>query len=175
MGKTKAFTSIIAALLIVVVALWALARYGNLQASLVWTALFGGIAWLIRSNVEQKREHRRLLADRKREHYILLLEFMARFFNAGDLGSSEQPKIAPAEFRQWSMHLTLIGSDDVVRAWNNARRISEQTPDEAMRAWGKLWLEMRRDCGHFDTKLGVTDVLASVVNDAEQLRSYLDW
>jgi hypothetical protein len=45
---------------------------------------------------------------------------------------------------------------------------------QVLRGWGVLWLAMRKDCGHFDTKLTVTDMLASFVNDIEQYRTALE-
>lgn len=74
----------------------------------------------------------------------------------------------------------MTGSDAVVKAWNAVRVFDNSTTQEGeinfemMRAWGRLWLEMRKDCGHHDTSLGITDVLASMLNDAESYRHMLD-
>jgi len=169
--------------LVGIAAIWALVQYAGLQASLLWTAIIGAAAWAIRSNVEQKREYEKLLADRKREHYLQFLEFLAGFLGTTDdepVIKGQRPKqkksISIEELRMWSLRLTLIGSDEVVNAWNRARN-GATDPGESlsmMKNWGQLWLAMRKDCGHIDTKLGVTDVLASFVNDIEKSREYLD-
>ena len=83
------------------------------------------------------------------------------------------------EFCKWSLRLTLLGSDEVVRAWNAARRHGASAQEGAagiavLKEWGKLWLAMRKDCGHSDTKLTVSDVLASFVNDIDQYREVFD-
>lgn len=48
---------------IVVAAIWALIHFVGLQSSLIWTAIVGGIAWAIKTSIEQQRERRRVLAD----------------------------------------------------------------------------------------------------------------
>lgn len=166
-----------------VATIWSLVQYAGLQASLLWTGLIGAAAWAIRSNIEQKREYQKLLADRKREHYLQFLEFLAGFIDTSGEDSGKKvnnPRlkktVSTEELRMWSLRLTLIGSDEVVSAWNRARQgqVDSDQPLGIMKNWGKLWLAMRKDCGHFDTKLGVTDVLASFVNDIEMNREYLD-
>lgn len=169
--------------LVGIAAIWALVQYAGLQASLLWTAIIGAAAWAIRSNIEQKREYEKLLADRKREHYLQFLEFLAGFLETTDdepvvrgQRAKQKKTVSPEEFRMWSLRLTLIGSDEVVNAWNSARHGATDPGDTLgmMKNWGKLWLAMRKDCGHIDTKLGVTDVLASFVNDIEKNREFLD-
>lgn len=169
--------------LIVGSVIWALVQYAGLQTSLLWTAIIGAAAWSVRSNIEQKREYEKLLADRKREHYLQFLEFLAGFIGTTEDESvikgqrQKQKKTASLdELRMWSLRLTLIGSDEVVQAWNRARHGATDPSDplDVMKNWGKLWLAMRKDCGHIDTKVSVTDVLASFVNDIEKSRDYLD-
>lgn len=180
------FRTIIFFVLLAAIA-WTLVHFAGLQASLMWTAIIGATAWLIRSHIEQKREYQRLLADRKRELYLQFLEFMAKFLASTEKGlpvqgykkgKSFQQPVSLEEFRMWSLRLTLIGSDDVVLAWNKARQDEpteeEEHPAATMKRWGKLWLEMRKDSGHVDTKLTVSDVLATFINDVEQHRAFLD-
>jgi hypothetical protein len=186
MGLLHALVISAVVLAFCVVVVWSLIHYAGLQASLLWAAIIGAAAWAIQSNIEQKREHQKLLAERKREHYLQFLEFMAKFISkAGDAESaasmasaSPDTSIVPLdELRMWSLRLTLIGSDEVVRAWNSARlgSINDQGDGlHMMRSWGRLWLAMRKDCGHLDTKLSVSEVLASFVNDIEQQKSFLD-
>lgn len=175
-------------LVLVGAGIWSLVNYAGLQASLLWTAIIGAAAWIIRSNIEQKREHQKLLAERKREHYLQFLEFLAKFITSSNSSgspnnvpnvTSNSPAVPLEELRMWSLRLTLIGSDEVVKAWNRARLggVTEQGQGyniQVLRNWGRLWLAMRKDCGHLDTKLSVTDVLASFVNDVEQNRSSID-
>lgn len=162
-------------------AIWSLVHFAGLQASLLWTAIIGAAAWAIRSSVEQRREYQRLLAEQKRKHYFEFLDFMSRFIDAPGNGESthlnemRNHSVSLSEFRMWSLRLTLIGSDDVVKAWNHAR-LNDPSAEGSLgilKNWGRLWLAMRKDCGHPDTQLGVTDVLNSFVNDIEKSREKL--
>lgn len=188
MDRIRALLVSAAVLALVGAGIWSLVNYAGLQASLLWTAIIGAAAWAIRSNIEQKREHQKLLAERKREHYLQFLEFLAKFIGTPDSPETTKgvPNVAPnspavplEELRMWSLRLTLIGSDEVVTAWNRTRlgRTTEQgqaDESQVLRNWGQLWLAMRKDCGHLDTKLNVTDVLAAFVNDIEQKRAFID-
>lgn len=163
-------------------AIWSLVHFAGLQASLLWTAIIGAAAWAIRSSIEQRREYQRLLAEQKRKHYFEFLDFMSKFIDTSGEGKSTQLRkrqdhpVPLNEFRMWSLRLTLIGSDEVVRAWNHARlnETDVEDPLGVLKKWGRLWLAMRKDCGHPDTQLGVTDVLGSFVNDIEKSRAQLE-
>lgn len=188
----RTFSILLAILLIAIViaGVWGLVAFVGLQVSIVWTALLGGVAWSIRSSIEQRRAYQRLLADKKREQYFEFLDFLNHFVEGSKEGASgdastagsEVPHAKPisiAEFRKWSLRLTLIGSDDVVKTWNAARlgRVEQADSDESvetLRKWGKLWLAMRKDCGHPDTQLKTSEILASFVNDVDKHHVALD-
>ena len=184
-STTRGIWTGIVVIAVVVGAVWVLVSLIGLQASLIWTSVLGAMAWAVQSAVQQRQEYQRLLADQKREQYFEFLEILSQFLPGSvgaDLGQS--PELL-AQLRRWSLRLTLIGSDEVVTTFNRARRVdSPQTPSggvemlspetlRSLRAWGVLWLAMRKDCGHFDTKLQVADMLASVVNDIDVYRSQL--
>ena len=76
----------------------------------------------------------------------------------------------------------------MVNAWNEVRAFGagaagdEEVDTDAkqratvqfMRVWGALLLEMRKDCGHPDTKLNKSDVFATFINDMAVYRSLVD-
>lgn len=183
MRVLKALLIVLFGLAVIATAAWALVHYAGLEGSLLWTAIVGALAWAIRSNAEKKQEHLRLLGEKKREHYVAFLDFMntavamskssERQSSTGSDNLTSPAKLD--EFRKWSLRLTLIGSDDVVRAWNAVRTGTTEGRDgvEILKGWGHLWLAMRKDCGHDDTKLSVADVLASIINDIDQAKSRL--
>lgn len=181
----RSITSIIVALLSLVSVVIVLSLYAGLEASLLWTGLIGGLGWAIQSSVQTKREYARLLADKKRQHYLEFLDFLNIFFaeakshpESSKKSSRRGKQPSADELRKWSLRLTLIGSDEVVRAYNQAR-VSERDADDPndvslLRDWGEVWLAMRRDCGHIDTDLTRSDILASVVNDISTNRDKID-
>jgi hypothetical protein len=166
-------------------AVWALVTLVGLEASLVWGAIIGAIAWAVRTNVERRHEYQRLLADKKREQYYEFLDFWNQTFGvAGQPSHSVEDPEVIRKLRSWSLRLTMIGSDEVVRSWNDLRLFggADDQPEsdeakrrsiEMMRLWGALWMAMRRDCGHSDTTLHPADVLRSIINDIDQYREHL--
>lgn len=163
-----------------VIGIWLLVHFAGLQASLLWAAIIGAAAWAVRSSIEQKREYQRLLAEKKREQYLEFLDILNHFIGEGPEGAAQpNEKFSILELRKWSLRLTLLGSDEVVRAWNSARLAipdeqAESVGISGLKKWGKLWLAMRKDCGHLDTQLQVSEILSSFVNDIEQHRTTLD-
>jgi hypothetical protein len=181
MSKIRVWSILLAAVVLICAVLWAAVRLMGLQASLIWTALVGILAWAVQSAVQQRQKYRRLLTKQKREQYFEFLNFLNEFFSPA-IGRRDRDRTDPRmlqQLRRWSLRLTMIGSDEVVQAWN-AARISGAIEGQAvggepageqnvslLRAWGRLWLAMRRDCGHVDTRLKTSDMLASIVNDIE--------
>ena len=155
MKLTRAVLILVVLLAILVAVIWLLMSFVGLQASLLWTAIIGAVAWAVRSSIERKQEYQRLLAEQKREHYLEFLDFLNRFVGCADAsrhsadGAVVEPRsttISPDEFRKWSLRLTLIGSDEVLRAWNAARLAppdgtSANQSADMLRGWGRLWLE----------------------------------
>lgn len=191
-GNWKAIAILGVGAILIIGTIWTLVNFIGLQASLIWTALLGAIGWAVQSSIRQKQEYQRLLADQKRLQYFEFLDFLNEFIGRPGGGTAPPVGTEPGQnadrllqLRRWSLRLTMIGSDEVVRAWNQARmsgiieptsqgRIDqEQQTLSLFRAWGGLWLALRKDCGHFDTTLTVPDVLASFVNDIESYRSRL--
>jgi hypothetical protein len=149
---------------------WGLTHLVGLHASLIWTAVVGGVAWLIKLGVEQQKDRRRILAAEKRDQYLQFLDFLNETFSVTGEPEAIRRSDDPAKLRQlrrWSLRLTLIGSDEVVKAFN-VLRLGQTKHSSVLSVWGNLWLEMRKDCGHHDTKLTIADVLKSIVNDLDE-------
>jgi hypothetical protein len=172
-GKGLLLLCLLAALIVGVI--WGLTHFLGLKASLIWTAVIGFATWAINKSSEDARERRRLLAERKRQQYLEFLDVLKRFIGGDDASSDTE---ILEKLRDWNLKLTLIASDSVIRAWNKARAISSVSPalpgPEVLHYWGTLILEMRKDSGHSDSTLKVSEVLGVFVNDIDQHRSALD-
>lgn len=151
-------------------ALYVAIDYFGVQWSVVGTAAGGLIVWLVRADIEKRREYEKLLNQQKREQYGKFIEVMNSYLPISD--EPERPQPSLSDLRVWSMKLMLVASDDVIRAWNNAR-LSSEGP-EVVRNYGRLLLAMRRDSGHHYSKLKPSDMLESFLNDAHQLRAFFD-
>jgi hypothetical protein len=170
----KLFLILAAVLLFIAAAIGILyyaAQWLGLQAALAWAA-FAGVAVLIfRVEVQRVRQHRRVLADRKREQYSELLELLSRCFYSPDPVQAAQRQ--KQEFDKWSLRLMLLGSDEVLTAWEYFCQVAlsgfdldeeeedddeQEEDDEDIEDYGpddslfaahvRLLTALRRDCGH---------------------------
>lgn len=80
------------------------------------------------------------------------------------------------DYRKTSFELSLIGADNVVKAYNNLMQhtykyseTEKQNPKEMMRLFGKLLLEIRRSLGNKKTKLEPYDMLKGFITDVEKI------
>ncbi len=132
----------------------------------LWILVLGGVGWVIKSSVEQKRELRKQLAAEKQKHYLAFLNVVL-----SAIVDSENMDVA--KFREWSLQLLLVASDDVVRSWNRARAIGETDGQEqedkfrALLAFGDVFLAMRKDAGLPDSKLTSAETLALLVKSED--------
>lgn len=150
----------------------------GLEASLMWTAIIGGLGWLISSSAERKAEYRRLLAEEKRKLYFEFIDFLLSVMATSESG--KEVELNKAERRRWSLRLAMVASDDVLRAWNHVKGqavdATEEKRDaaEVLKPLGKLLVAMRKDCGHADSAAKPSDLLSVFVNDVHLYKDTLD-
>ena len=151
----------------------------GVEGSLVWSTLIAAIGWIISEHISRKREHQKLLAEQKREMYFKFLDFVLTFTNAVREGD-EEVEATPEqlnEMSKWSLKLGLIGSDEVVKAWN-AFRSGAGTGDgtQMFAPMAALLAAMRKDCGHYGTTLTPIEMLGlmSKGEDLPQIESALN-
>ena len=85
--------------------------------------------------------------------------------------------VASYDYKRAAFEFALIGSDDVVRAFNNLmQRVyragvdsSSLAPRELLLPWGTLLLEIRRSLGDSKTTLEPVDMLRSHIRDIDSL------
>ena len=138
----------------------------------------GIITWVIKSKIEELRELEEKLREERRNIYAQLLDPYIRLF--ADLkGKGPEvavKKITSYDYRKTAFNLNLFGSDEVIRAFNNlmkhtyeAEAIGNQDPEEMMRLWGKLLLEIRKSLGNKKTKLNEFDMLRAMIKDMSMI------
>ena len=138
----------------------------------------GIITWVIKSKIEELRELEEKLREERRNIYAQLLDPYIRLF--ADLkGKGPEvavKKITSYDYRKTAFDLNLFGSDEVIRAFNNlmkhtyeAEATGNQDPEEMMRLWGKLLLEIRKSLGNKKTKLNEVDMLRAMIKDVSKI------
>ena len=139
----------------------------------------GIVTWFIRSRYEAQKaieerlhgEHRRVYADIL-EPYTELFASLSR---GGGVSKEVEEKITSKDYRKAIFELGLLGSDGVVRAYNDLMQYffklgSDEKPDmyETMGLWGTLRLEIRKSLGNKKTKLSAFDMLRGEIKDIDK-------
>ena len=140
----------------------------------------GIITWIIKSRLEELRAtEERFRAERRKIYGEILDPYVELFasLKLKDGGANKiEQKIISYEYRKTIFELGLLGSDDVVRAYNALMQHSfksagsdKQDLGEIVRLWGKLRLEIRKSLGNKKTKLNEFDMLRGEIMDIDKL------
>jgi hypothetical protein len=140
--------------------------------------IIGGIiSWILKNRADEYRTIKEKLNQEEREIYKKMLnpyiEILAK--QTEKSGSDNQPNISPSELRTTLFELNLIGSDNVIRAYNrilqNAyqnERTGKNDPKQKVLLFGNLLLEIRKSLGHKNTKLKPKDMFEGMIKDIDQ-------
>lgn len=147
-------------------------------------AAVGFAVWYFQSRIEQLRRAQERLHDDRRKIYSGVLDPYVRLFS-GLKDSNEMQKamkqLLSFEYRRNAFEFSLIGSDDVVRAFNGMMQYvflfdegqggTPPDPKKMMQLWGAFLLEIRRSVGDSKTTLTERDMLRGYI---KQIDKYLD-
>lgn len=141
--------------------------------------LLGGVVtWFLKSRAEELRAIQEKLREDQRKIYGQILDPYVRLFAdiKGKGPANALKGISSYEYRKTAFDLTLFGSDEVVRAYNNlwkytyeAENTECQDPKEMMRLLGSLLLEIRKSLGNKDTTLTETDMFRAMIKDIDDI------
>jgi hypothetical protein len=143
----------------------------------------GIITWFIRSRLEESRELERRLRDERSKVYIAILGPYIELFASISGGDQREDrmdeitkKVLSVEYRKTIFELGLLGSDEVVYAYNDLMQYffklgttEKQDMYETIRLWGTLRLEIRKSLGNKRTKLNAFDMLRGEIKDIDKL------
>jgi len=139
----------------------------------------GIFSLVIKARLDELRAIEERLTAERRKIYLDILAPYIRLFAAmsrGELNKIDPKQLTTSdEYRRVILELGLLGSDEVVRAYNALTRYyfklgASEKPDprEAIRLLGELRLEIRKSLGNKKTKLDAFDMLRGEVIDIEK-------
>lgn len=144
-------------------------------------AAVGFSVWYFQSRIDSLRRAQENLHDERRKIYAEVLDPFIRIF-AGIKNPQETKKamkqVASYDYRRTAFEFSLVGSDDVVRAFNNLMQYiyrggtddgTDIDATQLMRHWGAFLLEIRRNVGNSDTKWTEVDMLKGFITDVDRL------
>jgi len=140
----------------------------------------GIITWFLKSRHEELRAIEERLCDERRKVYSEILdpyvELFANLSKGEGVTSKIGQKISSKDYRKAIFELGLLGSDEVVHAYNDLMQYFfklspnvQQDMRETVKLWGKLRLEIRRSLGNKKTKLDEFDMLRGEITDIDKL------
>ena len=139
--------------------------------------IIGGIiSWFLKSKTEELQVVREKLREDQREIYKKILEpHILIFSNTSEKNILKAMEMTTSlEYKRVAFDFALIGSDGVVRAWNNLLRHSLESANRSREEqrkylflFGDLLLEIRKSYGHEKTTLKEIDMLKVFIKDIE--------
>lgn len=149
--------------------------------SQIIAALLGGaFSWFVKSKLNEFRSLREELREKRSGIYADLLEPYIKVFTGSSAEEGLQEiieQVQSYEYRETHFRLTLLGPDEVVRAYNRFLQYiysqedqDEADPVELLEHYGKLLLEIRRSLGNRGTTLTETEMLEGVIKDIEKVQ-----
>ena len=140
-------------------------------------ALVGGaIGWFLKDRIESSRAQEERLRQERVEAYSKILDpILAPFVHAGDIPSKELERMASPDYRRSAFQLALVGSDAVVKSFNDFLQLQYKTGAgkvdllAGLRSLGRVLLEVRKSIGTKATKLSEKDMLRWLVKDIDSL------
>ncbi|HNW80547.1 MAG TPA: hypothetical protein PLM60_04620 [Methanoregulaceae archaeon] len=134
----------------------------------------GSIAGII---IQHKYEKLRVIEEKLREErrkvYFDLIKPYVFFFSKR---AEEGLKIVKSsEYRKTVFELNLLGSDEVVKKFGELMQFtyqgrSESNPQEMIKLWSDLLLEIRKSLGSPKTKVDNRDMLRSFITDIDNYK-----
>ena len=143
----------------------------------VLTLIGGGVGWFLKSRLEARRHAEEALRDQRGKTYVEILMPFARLFSDLSLRSQQAAlkQITSPEYRRLAFQLVLVGSDEVVGAWNsmwNAVYVAEKGEGKStdmLLAFGDVLLAIRRGLGNDTTGLKSREMLKWMIKDIDQV------
>lgn len=164
-------------------------------ATPILVLILTGVGWSIRNRNERVRELEEKLRDDRINVYFQILEPFIIAMLTDEIfkkdksfkGKARQEivdeKILSLEYRKAAYKLTLVGSDRVVKAYNDLMQAfynkpeNETSEETAMRLFhflGKFLLEIRRGMGNEKTSLKEFEMLESMITDIRKYKNLLE-
>ena len=164
-----------------------LAAIGSIATPII-VLIFSGIGWLIANRLERARElETKLREDRIQIYNDILAPYIFLFTKDEGLPRAREykgkssievgsEKVGSLDYKQTAFRLSLIGSDEVFRAFNNLMQFfyagklgqeerSEETTRELFELLGTLLLEIRKSVGNEKTDLHHFEMLEFLITD----------
>jgi hypothetical protein len=160
-------------------------------ATPILVLVLGGLGWVIKSRIEKSiKQEEALRADRVAVYNQVLEPFIIMFMKEEFLRSDPKYKgktkdmaigetINSVSYRQAAFRLALMGSDSVLRAFNELMQffyqpgvdvVIKSDPKRSMELLGDFLLEIRKSVGNETTTIQNLEMLEWFINDIRKFK-----
>ena len=159
-------------------------------ATPVLVLILTGIGWKVRRSIDRQLELEDKLREKRIETYnfilepfiIMLMTDAAWHSNKENKGKDKNDialtKLLSLEYRRQGFRLSLVGTDEVVRSYNNLLQFfylntdpSENNLKQMMSLLGHFLLSIRKSMGNESSKLSNLEMLEWFMTDARSWRN----
>lgn len=141
---------------------------------LLVTGIFGIVGWFVKSEHDKEMEYERRVYDMRREVYLKFLALQSYIQLEMKAGRKPDQDKLTQEMVPIRDQIIVLASDKVIQhfiKWNEYAKYATENenmePAKAIVLNYNLILEMRRDVGFPDTKLGPEDLMKVAIIDYE--------
>ncbi|HKJ33917.1 MAG TPA: hypothetical protein VKA34_18950 [Balneolales bacterium] len=142
-------------------------------------AILGFVVWYIQSRIEKIRREQEKLHDDRRKIYSEILEPYIKLLSKSSNESELQKvtkQLTSLDYKKKAFEFTLIGDDNVVKAFNNMMQYAFLTKEESpnlaqsriLELWGDFLLEIRKSVNNPKTSLTNKDMLRGFITDIDK-------
>jgi len=153
--------------------------------------LLGGLGWIVKNRFDKAIKREEALREDRVEIYNKILEPYIIMFMKPDIlakdpmykDKSQETAISEilhsVSYRQTAFKLALMGSDEVVRAFNDLmqffynqdlKQVIVQDPKKPMAVLGDFLLEIRKSVGNDDTTIQNLEMLEWMITDIRKYK-----
>ncbi len=154
--------------------------WGSVLFTPVVAAMIGFGVWWIQSRIDQlQRAHERLHDERRKVYADILEPYVLLFAQSTDQAAQQKALqiITSVEYKRQAFEFSLIGSDDVVGAFNDMMQLfykAEASGEklegaEILDHWGRFLLAIRKSIGNPKTNLTGRDMLRGLLKGIDDI------
>lgn len=142
--------------------------------TIVLSTIIAGIGWLLKNEIEKRREIEKQLSETKYNVYVSLIEVIFSIFeNVIKKKDEAVPEEAIDKMFKIVQDLIIYGSDSVVKKFSQWKQLGSVGGEMTIILITEVIIEIRKDMGNQNTKMNIDHLWGMLISDYENIREKL--